>query len=455
MNEENKYQIIKEVADGKMKKTTAEVRLNLSRRQINRLVQVYQIQGKAGFIHGNRSRKPRHAISQELRETVVHLYIEKYSPANFAHFTELLAENEGIELSYSAVTTMMNQADILSPKAHRITRQRHKERLKKKRLEQIKHVTPSESRQLKLEESHPSRPRKKYFGELLQMDASVHAWFGKEKHHLHLAIDDATGAIVGARFEKQETLKGYYHVLHDILMTYGIPFEFLTDRRTVFEYELKNKKMVEEDTFTQFGYACEQLGIKLSTSSIPQAKGRVERLFGTLQSRLITELRLHQVSNLDDANVFLNSYIKKYNAQFASNIDYNKSVFEKAPVPSKMNLILGVLATRKINNGHHFCFQNNSYLPVTGTGKEIFFPKGTEVLVIQAFNGNQFVTINEQIYHTRQLETHELLSKEFDELPPKEKKAKRKYIPPMSHPWKAQSFARYLAKHKRSYGETA
>lgn len=455
MNEENKYQIIKEVADGKMKKTTAEVRLNLSRRQINRLVQVYQMQGKFGFIHGNRSRKPRHAISQELKETVVTLYVEKYSPANFAHFTELLAENEGIELSYSAVIVMMKQADILSPKAHRITKRRHKERLKKKRREQIKQVKPSESRQLKLEESHPSRPRKKYFGELLQMDASVHVWFGKEKHHLHLAIDDATGAIVGARFEKEETLKGYYHVLHDILMTYGIPFEFLTDRRTVFEYELKKKRLVEEDTFTQFGYACEQLGIKLSTSSVPQAKGRVERLFGTLQSRLITELRLHQVSNLDDANVFLNSYIKKYNAQFASKIDYTKSVFEKAPIPSKINLILGVLATRKINNGHHFRFQNISYLPVTGTGKEIFFSKGTEVLVIQAFNGNQFVTINEQVYHTRRLEAHELLSKEFDELPSKEKKIKRKYIPPMSHPWKAQSFARYLAKHKRTYEETA
>ena len=128
MNEENKYQIIKEVADGKLKKTTAEVRLNLSRRQINRLVQVYQTQGKAGFIHGNRSRKPRHAISQTLRETVVTLYVEKYSPANFAHFTELLAENEGIELSYSAVTAIMKQADILSPKAHRITKRRHKEK---------------------------------------------------------------------------------------------------------------------------------------------------------------------------------------------------------------------------------------------------------------------------------------------------------------------------------------
>lgn len=453
MTEENKYQIIKQVAEGNMKKTTAEVRLNLSRRQINRLIQTYQTSGKAGFIHGNRTRKPRHAISTELRHTVITLYKEKYLDANFRHFTELLSENEGIELSYSAVTAIMKQADILSPKAHRITKRRHKEKMKKKRLNKAKKVMPVEQKQLTTHESHPSRPRKKYFGELLQMDASVHAWFGTEKYHLHLAIDDATGTIVGAHFEKEETLKGYYHVLHDILSNYGIPFEFLTDRRTVFEYELKKTQRVEEDTFTQFGYACEQLGIKLSTSSVPQKKGRVERIFGTLQSRLITELRLHQVSNVDDANVFLDSYIKKYNAQFASKIDYTKSVFEKAPTPSKINLILGVLATRKMNTGHHFRFKNEHYLPVTGTDKEVFYPKGTEVLVIQAFNGKLFVTINEQLYHTRCLEEHELVSKEFDEEPVT--KAKRAYTPPMSHPWKAQSFNRYLAKQKRTNKESA
>src|SRR5699024_9388364 len=159
MSEDHKYQIIKQVAEGKLKKTTAEVRLNLSRRQINRWVQVYQVQGKAGFIHGNRARKPRHALSQSLRGTVLTLYTEKYSPANFSHFTELLAENEGIELSYSAVAAIMKKAGILSTKAHRIT----------KRRKEISPVTPSEAIQLKLEESHPSRPRKKYFGELLQM----------------------------------------------------------------------------------------------------------------------------------------------------------------------------------------------------------------------------------------------------------------------------------------------
>ncbi len=110
------------------------------------------------------------------------------------------------------------------------------------------------------------------------MDASPHIWFGNEVTHLHLAIDDATGKIVGGYFDTQETLNTYYHVLYQILVTYGIPYQFLTDRRTVFEYKRKNVSSDEKDTYTQFSYACSQLGIDIESSSVPQAKGRVECL---------------------------------------------------------------------------------------------------------------------------------------------------------------------------------
>lgn len=103
---------------------------------------------------------------------------------------------------------------------------------------------------------------------MIQMDASVHNWFGNIKTQLHIAVDDATGAIVGAYFDSQETLHGYYNVLHQILTTYGVPYKFLTDKRTVFEYKQKKSPSVEEDTFTQFGYACNQLGIEIQTTSI-------------------------------------------------------------------------------------------------------------------------------------------------------------------------------------------
>jgi len=95
------------------------------------------------------------------------------------------------------------------------------------------------------------------------MDASLHDWFGPNKSQLHIAVDDASGEIVGAYFDAQETLKGYYNVLDQVLTNYGIPYMFFTDRRTVFEYKKKNTSSIEEDTFTQFSYACNQLGIEI------------------------------------------------------------------------------------------------------------------------------------------------------------------------------------------------
>src|SRR5690554_1490545 len=186
---------------------------------------------------------------------------------------------------------------------------------------------------------------------MLQMDASIHHWFGEAKSQLHIAVDDATGQIVGAYFDEQETLNGYYHVFHQVLSTYGIPYQFFTDNRTVFEYKKKHQKDVEKDTFTQFGYACKQLGVDIRTSSVAQAKGRVERMFGTLQSRLPVELRLNGITSIKEANEFLNSFIKKFNKQFALPIDSIKSVFETQPDSDKINLTLAVLSSRKIDNG--------------------------------------------------------------------------------------------------------
>jgi hypothetical protein len=131
---------------------------------------------------------------------------------------------------------------------------------------------------------------------------------------------------------------------------------FYTDKRTVFEYRQKKLPDLEDNTFTQFGYACRQLGIEIKTTSIPQAKGRVERMFQTLQLRLPIELRLAGITTLEQANEFLKSYLKEFNAKFALSIDNTKSVFEKQPSEEKINLILAVLTERKIDSGHSIRF---------------------------------------------------------------------------------------------------
>jgi hypothetical protein len=453
MTENEKYQIIKKLVDTNGNKQTAALKIGCTPRHINRLIAGYKKSGKAFFVHGNHAHKPVTTIPDETRLLVLNLYQTKYYEANLTHFQELLAEMEHIDISVSSISSILRKEYIISPKAHRVTRKKVKKELMalKSKAKTKKAQAALQTSILDLEDAHPRQPRCAFFGEMIQMDASEYVWFGDEKAHLHVAVDDATGTLVGAWFDTQETLNGYYNVLHQILVNYGIPYQFFTDNRTVFEYKRKADNSIEKDTFTQFGYACKQLGIDIRTSSIPQSKGRVERMNGTLQSRLPVELRLKSISSIDEANKFLNSYIKKFNKRFALPVDRIKSVFETQPDSDKINLTLAVLSSRKIDNGSCFKYHNDYYLPVDGNGYAVHHRKGTSVMVIKAFDGELYGCIGEQVYGVEKLPEHHLVSKAFDliELP---QKPKKKYIPPMSHPWKKASFDKYMAKQPHRKG---
>lgn len=444
MDENQKYETIKSLVDSNGNKKAAALKIGCSNRHIDRLMKGYKEQGKSFFIHGNRGRQPAITLPTDTTQLILDLYRTKYYDCNLTHYSELLAARENIKVSVSTISSILRKEFILSPKANRSTKKAVKKELKKlqSNTKSKKEAAALQSSILNLEDSHPRRPRCAYFGEMLQMDASIHHWFGEGKTQLHIAVDDATGAILGAYFDEQETLNGYYNVLHQILSSYGIPYQFFTDNRTVFEYKRKGQTSVEKDTFTQFGYACKQLGIDIQTSSVAQAKGRVERMFGTLQSRLPIELRLANVSSIEEANEFLNSYIKKFNKQFSLPIDNIKSVFETQPDNDKINLTLAVLSSRKIDNGSCLKYQNEYYLPVNSHGIAVHHRKGTTAMVIRAFSGELYSCIGEQVYALELLPEHTPSSKAFDlanipEVP------KKKYIPPMSHPWKQASFEKY------------
>lgn len=343
------------------------------------------------------------------------------------------------------------KAGISSPKVRKAT----KRRLAKERLEKenkLKNKTEEEievivNHEVALEDSHPRGEKPKYFGEVTEMDGSEHLWFGDKKACLHLAADKATNHIVGGYFDWQETLNGYYHVYEQILINYGIPNKFKTDNRTVFNYLRLNpdKRTSDKDVLTQFGYACKQFGTALDTTSVSQAKGLIERDNSTFQDRLVNELRLNNITTIDEANKYLiEVFIPKFNARFA--LDYKKfeSVYETSPSREKINYTLAILTPRKLDNGNSIKYKNMYYQPYENGQLKCFKPK-TECLVIKAFNGELLVTIDEKIYELRKLETHKKYSKEFDfaEEPPK--KEKKKYIPPMSHPWKLASFKKQIA----------
>lgn len=450
MNEYEKYKIIKELVDHNGNKHRASKKLNISIRQINRLIIIYKEKGKSGFIHGNRSKKPINKLDESISENIILLYKNKYHDFNFSHFKDYL-EEEGIHVSYKCLYNLLTKEGFISPKARRITKTRAKKEqlLKEQKLkldmpdEKIETIVNYE---LALEDSHPRCEKPKYFGELIEMDGSIHLWFGVTKICLHLAIDKATSIIVGAYFDYQETLYGYYNVFKQILLNYGIPYKFLTDNRTVFNYNFLNpdKRTSDKDVLTQFGYACKQLGVDLQTTSVSQAKGLIERTNGTFQGRLINELRLNNITTIEDANKYLiNVFVPKFNTKFA--MDYSKfdSVFESSPCEEEINYILAILTPRKIDNGNAIKYKNKYYQPYLNNELKCFIPK-TEVLVINAFNNDLLVTINEKVYELKELSRNERFSKEFDVIP--EIKIKKTYIPPMSHPWKVTSFKKQIKK---------
>jgi len=446
MDEQKKYEVIKKLVDSQGNKDRAAITLGITRRQVDRLIIAYKEKGKAAFIHGNRGRKPAITIPDEVRNTVVDLYRTKYYESNFVHFTELLERNEGITLSVSAVSSFLEAEHILSPRVTKAKKKKVKKELEQKKIsaKTKKEADEIQANIVDVEDAHSRRPRCAYFGELEQMDASPYEWFGTEKTTLHIAVDDATGRITGAYFDHQETLKGYYNVYAQILRKYGIPYKFFTDRRTVFTYKKKNAPDIGEDTCTQFAYACKQFGTEIEYSSVPQAKGRVERMFQTLQSRLPVELRLAGITDIDAANEFLDHYINEFNAKFALPSDNIKSVFETQPSEETINLTLATLTQRTVDSGHCIQFNKHYYRMLNSRGIQEHYLKGTKVMVIQAFDGSLFCSVNDKaIYALEEVPKHEKKSNELD---PDYKKPepRKRYIPPMNHPWRSKAFWKFV-----------
>ena len=443
LKEQTYYEIIKAVHEGHINKNRAVVALGCTPRHINRLLAQYQAKGKSAFIHGNNGRKPVHTFSATKKADILTLYTNKYPDANFTHACELLLTHDHIKISPSALRKLMLAEAILSPKASRTTRKTLKKRLE----DQFKNATTKtekkclENQIIAVHHAHSRKPRAAYFGELLQMDASLHRWFGSQKTQLHIAIDDYSGSIVAAYFDTQETLKAYYTLLYQILTSHGIPYMFFTDNRTVFEYKRKKSPSKEEDTYTQFSYACKQLGIEIQTSSVPQAKGRVERAFQTLQSRLPVELRLAGITSTEQANAFLNSYIKKYNAKFALPVDYTKSVFEPQPSDEKINQMLAILAERTVDSGHCIRFENKYYKILDQHGSQVNFRRGTKGTVIKTFTGQLLFVAHDRVYALVEVPIHYVYSENFD-LVPKEN-MKKHDIPDMNHPWRLGMFEKH------------
>jgi transposase len=294
--EQKRVMVLNRILAGQLSVAEAAPLLNLSPRQVQRILAAYRKEGAAAVVHGNRGRKPKHRIGDEVRQQVIALAREPYEGCNQQHLRDLLAEREGIVLSRASVHRILQEAQLLPESKRRKPQHR--------------------------------RRRKRYAqeGMLVQIDGSRHAWLGERGPWLSLiaAIDDATGKIIAGVFRVQEDAHGYFLLTRQMVQRHGRPLALYHDRHGIFtqagkerEAESLKEQLAGKYEPTQFGRLLQELEITSIAARSPQAKGRVERLFGTLQDRLVIELRLAGASTLEQANAVFQAYLPRFNAQFA------------------------------------------------------------------------------------------------------------------------------------------
>lgn len=306
--EQQRALVLAGMLDGRYTAEEAARVLELSPRQVRRLKRAYVRDGPQVLIHGNRGRAPAHALAPALGDQVLVLAQGAYAGCNDQHLTELLREHEGIVLSRSTVRRILRGAAIRSPQRRRAP----KHRARRERMPQA--------------------------GMLLQVDGSRHQWLGPDGPWLTLigGIDDATGDIPWAVFREQEDAQGYLLLLQQVVRRRGVPLALYSDRHTIFQHRADVPLSPEEHLAggrprTQVGRALNELEITWIGARSPQAKGRVERLWRTLQDRWVQELRLRGVNTLAQANAVLPELLSHHNTRFRQRASVAGSAYRRPP----------------------------------------------------------------------------------------------------------------------------
>jgi len=399
--ERERLHILKKVKEGSLTQLKAAQILNITDRHVRNLLKALE-QGDKGIISkkrgqaSNRSTKPPHKVR------TLHLINSCYSDFGPTLAAEKLRECHNITFSKETIRKWMIDIHLWIP---------HQRKRK----------------------THLLRKRKEYFGEMLQGDGSHHDWFESgSKVVLLYFIDDATSIITAARFEKTESLDGYFNLLEQQIKSYGSPVSLYTDRFSVFEVGTKKENL------TQFQIALKELGIKWIGANSPQAKGRIERFNQTFQDRLVKELRLRGIKTIEEANEFLKEYIPIFNNKFSRKAMKPDNLHRPLEREYDIPRTLSRYEERTLTKDLLFQYQGTHYQVIepekdkisgkkveirckagvlrafVPTGKELTFKKLTDVY-------KQESKIVELKWHTKQT-----------------------FHPGMNHPWKAYSYAQHL-----------
>ena len=362
-------EVLRHLREGTIDLEQAAIVVARSTRQVRRMLAAWLEHGREGLVHGNRGRAPANRTDEALRARIVTLATTTYEGTSRAHLSELLERHERIIIPPRTLLRLLDEAGQPSPSPHRAPRHRSR------------------------------RERAPREGQLLQVDGSKHRWFGPERPFATLvgAIDDATSRVTGGTFRAEEDSAGYLLTLTHTSDAFGLPWTLYSDRHGIFHRDPRRPPTLTEQLtgkrgLTQVGRALEVAGIGWWPASSPEAKGRVERLWGTLQDRLVTELRLEGITTIDGANAFLPGYLVRHNARFAVPAAEPEPAWRPWPDGLTAEAVFAFWYRRTVSRDHTLAWSREALeLPPRADGRT---RAGQEVILAERLDGSLWAELD-------------------------------------------------------------
>ena len=407
----NKYDVIKRAIRKEITVKKAGELLHLCERQIYRLKDRVRQKGAEGLIHGNRGKSSNRRMPERERQQIINLLHQCYSGFKPTHTSEKLAEVHGIKKDPKTIRQIMIGEELWIP------------------------------RKQKKPDYRSSRPRKEHYGEMEQFDGSYEYWFENRGPYgcLLASIDDAKGTITEAKFAADEGTLPVFDFWKEYFLTHGKPRSIYLDKLRTYYNNLK-PALDDEEMLTQFQRAMRKLGVEPIVAHSPQAKGRIENLFKTLQDRLIKEMRLKNISDIKTANQFLKKeflpwFNQKYGREPAKKANLHRQLTqtEKKQLPS----ILSRQSERTVQNDFTIRFNNKWYQllkeqPATVRPKE-------RILLEERIDGSLQICLRDKYLNYQILLTKpQKQPKQPWVIAASQKKERKSYKPPADHPWRRQ-----------------
>ncbi len=402
-----RLRILHQVLDEKITQMEAGGILGISDRHVRKLLRRVEAEGAKGLIHRSRGRVSPKKMSVRLEERIVALIRTRYADFSPLHASEKLEE-------------------------------RHRIRVSREKLRQVMMSHGLWKRKRRKREDHVWRERKHHLGEMVQMDGSHHAWLEERGPKLVLMgyVDDATGRFYG-RFYDHEGVYPAMDSLRRYIERYGLPLAIYLDKHSTYKTTRQadmDELLKDKQAETQFERAVGELGIRVIHAHSPQAKGRVERIFGTLQNRLVKEMRLAGIKTLEEANLFLEGYLETFNLRFMKEALEQGDLHRPLPKGIVLEDVLCIKGLRTINDGYLIRWRGQTYV----LGKHSLTVRRQKVMVLDRFDGRlSFRFKDRELEYRPAPEPKPAVPKPvFVKIRPKPPK----YIPPPEHPWRHLTF---------------